>query len=549
MKGKAFLSAFAGVATMAVLAGAQDPSFEFPAAKHVGFDAAKDELTSWQQGAGEKVSASFTKASIREVLEYLKNQGINFVVGDDQVDKDKTININVVNVPVEELMRSLGRAWDGRWERQKDVWVFKKGGAFYEGGMTISAPAMANTELFKTMTTTPAEMSKIEFMAPAMARGAHPMSPEQQKEFEAHMKTWARDMEKWGEQFKHFDGKDSEKMSPEQKAQFKKEMEQMMRSMPKMDPQMFGPMKGMMDPKAMEELHMKLGNMEGFKMDPKAMEELHIKLSQAEGFKMDPKAMEELHMKLDKVGGFKIAPQAMEEFHLSMPGKGWSRAMSGSLFAPGGTWVQSGDGQVVIVGPDGQRQVIDTSKSGTTRVEVRDGKVTIIDSKGKRRVIDVKKSSSARGSRNMVFTTDVAREGGNYRVTRDGDQITVVGRDGRAQTVRAGGGDSVRYTKVGDQIVMIGPDGKHKVVAVDSAPDVRLSRSGSDARVARMGRIDLKAIFESLTPSQEATMKKQGFLYFSDLMPKQRAMLGAMSGDWTVSYKDGNRALTIKSDR
>src|SRR4051812_23183729 len=81
MTSKLLVSALAAVAAIVVVAAPQDPSFDYPAAKHVGFDQPKDEpvlAPLEQQDKSDRVSVSFTNATVREVLDWLKNQGMNF---------------------------------------------------------------------------------------------------------------------------------------------------------------------------------------------------------------------------------------------------------------------------------------------------------------------------------------------------------------------------------------------------------------------------------------------------------------------------------------
>jgi hypothetical protein len=139
MSSKLILSALATVAAIAVIAAPQDPSFEFPAAKHVGFDTPKDDLTQTSVSQ-DRVSVSFRNAPVREVLDWLKDQGVNFVVGEDQVDRDAKINVNVLNQSMDQLMNALAASWNGHWEKRDKIWVFKKGRDFFSGDEAKLAP-------------------------------------------------------------------------------------------------------------------------------------------------------------------------------------------------------------------------------------------------------------------------------------------------------------------------------------------------------------------------------------------------------------------------
>jgi|GEM_PF-4731305 len=141
MSSKMLLSALAVVAAIALVGATQDPTFEYPAAKNIGFDRPQATFAPAAQSKG-KVSVSFRNATVREVLDWLKNSGVSFVIGDDQVNKDSRINVNIVNQPIESLMRALASAWNGHWDRSGDMWVFHEGAGPF-GVITEPLPALA----------------------------------------------------------------------------------------------------------------------------------------------------------------------------------------------------------------------------------------------------------------------------------------------------------------------------------------------------------------------------------------------------------------------
>jgi hypothetical protein len=156
MSSKFLLTALAAVAAVAVVASPQDPSFEFPAAKHAGFDVfPQDVAQKAQTTTADRVSVTFRNATVREVLDWLKDQGVSFVIGDDQVNKDSHVSVNVVNQPVEKLMHALASAWDGHWQKDSDIWVFRKGQDFFgaspfsgTGALGGSAPQVTTRPQF-----------------------------------------------------------------------------------------------------------------------------------------------------------------------------------------------------------------------------------------------------------------------------------------------------------------------------------------------------------------------------------------------------------------
>lgn len=204
---KTLLVALASITAMAVVA--QDPSFDFPAAQHVGYESPSDSTqavaTSGQgaaatsgvgqategTAAGQKtISVSFKKATFEKVLDTLRDQGVSFLVRDGMVDKDQMVTLNMVDQPVSAVMAVLGEAMGGTFRPKETVWIFEKG-----WGMAVPSVAFAEPDVRV-------------FAAP------EPMTDAQRKAIEKSMgdpKRWeqfSQDMEKWGEKFGHdMDGK------------------------------------------------------------------------------------------------------------------------------------------------------------------------------------------------------------------------------------------------------------------------------------------------------------------------------------------------------
>ncbi|HWA82153.1 MAG TPA: hypothetical protein VG820_01875, partial [Fimbriimonadaceae bacterium] len=149
MSSRILISALAAVAAIVVVAAPQDPSFEFPALKHAGFNLPKIDLVK-AQASPDKVSVTFRNATVREVLDWLKSQGVSFIVGDDQVDKDARVNVHIVNEPVDAVMTAIGSMLGGHWEKKNDIWVFQKGRDYFGG-------VVNNDDGGSTITLTPAK--------------------------------------------------------------------------------------------------------------------------------------------------------------------------------------------------------------------------------------------------------------------------------------------------------------------------------------------------------------------------------------------------------
>lgn len=208
---KTLLVALASITAMAVVA--QDPSFDFPAAQHVGYESPSEatqgvatggqattststvgqtagQATTAATGATQTLSVSFKKATFETVLDTLRDQGVSFLVRDGMIDKDQTVTLNMVNQPVSAVMAVLGEAMGGTFRVKESVWVFEKG-----WGMAVPSVAFAEPDVRV-------------FAAP------EPMTDAQRKAIEKSMadpKRWeqfSQDMEKWGEKFgRDMDGK------------------------------------------------------------------------------------------------------------------------------------------------------------------------------------------------------------------------------------------------------------------------------------------------------------------------------------------------------
>lgn len=233
MTSKIMLSALAAVAAIAIVGAAQDPTFDYPAAKHVGFDIPKEDQSLTSNQSTEKVSVTFRNASIREVLDWLKNQGVSFVVGDDQVNKDGHVNINVMNQSLDTVMRALGTAWDGHWEKRDGMYVFRKGASPFGLAPSVAGQGTVQSLLGRAEKADEAVRTGAfggrnllgtgglggnAFSAQGMPKEQQELlqkalkdrnNPKAWEEFQKSWEKWAKDYEKNFQEFeKNFKGKD-----------------------------------------------------------------------------------------------------------------------------------------------------------------------------------------------------------------------------------------------------------------------------------------------------------------------------------------------------
>jgi hypothetical protein len=436
MSSKMFLSALAGVAAIAVVAAPQDPSFEYPGAKHIGFDVPKDEPALFGQ-ATERVSVSFKNASLREVLDWLKNAGVSFVVGDDQVNKDSKTNINIMNQPVDQLMRALASSWGGHWEKQKDIWVFKKGQDVF------GAPTIAEGAPF----------TRLDKLPETVIAGDKAFKTLPGSVFTTERDGKVRTL--LGAQGHGYVLGDHGEMTKEQEQALQKSLERM----------------------------------------------------------NDPKAMEEFKKSWEKWA--KEYEQNFKEFE-----KNWQRKNFEYKF----------DEKAL---QDMQKKSMDMAKAG---------KVFQFDSKngGKGMLFDGKefKPLDEKMLKEMEkHQTDMAKRLSEMRFYTTPDvkvQKSLADAEVKIARARAEGAAKAGRTQV----------------RRSGAPSGSIRRFASPEVGSFTSEHNLKAIYETLTPAQEIKLKRLGYINYSDLNSKQRALLGVITDDgWTISYKTDKADLTIKSDR
>lgn len=78
--------------------------------------------------AQQRVSVSFSKASVTEVLDWLSKNGANFIAADSEIPKDVTVTMSVKDQPIEDVVDALAGAMGGHWVRRNGIRVFRKGG-------------------------------------------------------------------------------------------------------------------------------------------------------------------------------------------------------------------------------------------------------------------------------------------------------------------------------------------------------------------------------------------------------------------------------------
>jgi hypothetical protein len=160
---KSALITTATLAAIACFAG-QDPrlDYSFAAPKLDGTDTLQVATTSRPviaaqadsaRAYGKTVSVTFNNAPVSQVLNWIKKQGVSFVI-DESITRNKRVTLNIVNQPVSSVLDAIGAALDGHWSRRGSIYVYRPGGMtfFSSEGLTTPKAFMApdvNTDVQK----------------------------------------------------------------------------------------------------------------------------------------------------------------------------------------------------------------------------------------------------------------------------------------------------------------------------------------------------------------------------------------------------------------
>jgi hypothetical protein len=139
--------------------------------------------------AQRKVTRSFTNAKLSEVLDWLKSQGVNFVIRPDQVDPNSRLSLNAVNQPLRDVMSAIASAFGGSWTKEGELWVFRQGVAKDFAFTVPSLPDFPSIGLDKLK-----DDPKVRIWTDKDLRN--------DPEFKKWMENWKKDWQKWAEEWK-----------------------------------------------------------------------------------------------------------------------------------------------------------------------------------------------------------------------------------------------------------------------------------------------------------------------------------------------------------
>lgn len=232
------------------------------------------------------ISVDFKEASITEVLNWLAENGVNFVADTGSVNQKSKLTMHITNRPVREVLEAVATTFGGKWEKRGSTYAFVSGTdnpllrveriQELDKMPKISVPMEGLDKLHDLIPPLPFQMDGKEMK----------IDPKHMQEFEMRMKAWA---EKFAKQFGE-DGKARVFMMPPDSI---KEFKMDSKSAAELE-------------KHMKELHEKLGKELGkdgrvfqFKLDEKSLSELKEELKNMP--KIDKEQMDKLREEMGKM--------------------------------------------------------------------------------------------------------------------------------------------------------------------------------------------------------------------------------------------------------
>jgi hypothetical protein len=504
----------------------QDPSFEYPAIQPTS-NSSSTTITCPEEQA-KRVTVRFKQASVEEVLDWLGNQGVNFVTLG--IPKGTKIDLNVTDMPVDKVVQVIATTLGGAFEKQGDTYIFQKGAHNAFGVAPVSAAVPGTYQVI-----TPAQLADVKigkmpefkYFAPegtqfreipgmAYFIGQRHSSDHEGRDFHEQMlKEFGIDttfMKQMHEEMQKANGR---KLTPEQR----KKLESMEKEMQKR----FGPgsdfekrMRVFGEQQA-KEMQKRFGPGSNFERQMKAFGEQR---------KMSPEMAKEMELRAKEMQKL-LGPGS--DFERQMRALGEQRKMSPEMakemelrakemqkrFGPGSDFER----QMKALGEQRAKMSPEMGKEMEKRakeMEMRFGK----DS-------DFAKEMKA-----------FKMENGKMR------ELTAKEREAMMKDLEIRMKDLKDFSMPALPKM---PDLPKTWVKGQATPPIP-AIPAVPARV--LGRGDISEIAKTLTPAQREKNKSQGFLYWSDLTKEQQAKLGAStwSGNWTITYSRDGESFTIKSD-
>lgn len=165
-----------------------------------------------------KLSGNFENATLKEVLKWLSQQGVSFVVRAD-ADGNARLSLNIQDQPIQDVMDAIASAFDTEWEKKGNTYVLKQsprariiqGIPFHDGPTEVAPrlfegfirpPDLKELEDLQLPPETFKELFKEGIAMPPMVFDEKEFKNwEQDPKTKAEWEKYAKDAEKWAREF------------------------------------------------------------------------------------------------------------------------------------------------------------------------------------------------------------------------------------------------------------------------------------------------------------------------------------------------------------
>lgn len=505
----------------------------------------------------EIVTVRFNDASVREVLDWLGQRGVSYVVDDSEL-LSRHVSLNIDHQPLRDAVRAFADVLGGHWEKHNNVYTFHKGRAV-DGvdGSFFRSFAMPQTQ-FKDL----GQLPEQRFF---------PNTKDIPNFNGQDMEKFGKEMEKWGENFaKSFEGKNFEgqgrKMTPEEEKKFRQDMEKWgqnfrqnfnfnFKDMDKF--QGLSPEDIKKLHQGMEKFHQNFNSKDmqglyGRNMTPEQRKKFEQEMAKAhQNFRFDfnSKDMPKWHSQGD------MNPEEMKKFHQDM--EKWQQDFQKN-FKPNmekyaqemKAWAQAHKNDKSWSSKDGKAWIFrgDDNATPEERAWLKEHGLPPIppmpplgnlpngqmlrELQGKDGVRFYQYGNG--GKADQLLRELKTKDGVKYYQYGNGSKMP------NAQLFRElNGKDLQRFEMDKDGVFRALPKGR--------LPEKMDGLNFVYPNVVNKGNVD--RLLKSITPAQRELQARRGYLRPSDLTPAQRELLGSVSksGDWTIQYNVNGQKLTIRN--
>ena len=169
-------------------------------------------------GLDRLVSVDFKSVSITEVLNWLAENGVNFVADTGNVKSNTKLTIHIANRPIREVLDAVAATFGGKWEKRGSTFAFVSG----VDNLLLRIENIPNADIAME------GLEKLHDLIPFNFDGKDIFDSKQMQDFEKRMKAWSEKFSKqFGGEGKVFQFKLDEKAISEMKERLK--------DMPKLD--------------------------------------------------------------------------------------------------------------------------------------------------------------------------------------------------------------------------------------------------------------------------------------------------------------------------